>query len=57
MIIDYILQLLRLRRIPVGSGGYIVIPHYRFAPNLKGQFKYGRTHTSFILKLISTARI
>jgi len=56
MIIDTLLELLKLRRIPVIGQGYIVIPHYHYAPNNKGQYKYGRYNNSIIGKLLSTAR-
>lgn len=48
MLIDKLLELLKLRRIPVTGQGYIIIRHYRFAPNYKGQFKYGRWNQSII---------
>lgn len=53
MIIDSILELLKLRRIPVTGQGYIYIRHYRFAPNYKGQFKYGRWNKSILETLIN----
>ena len=40
--IDYIFAKLGARRIPVTGQGYVVVAHYRAAPQYRGQYKYGR---------------